>query len=181
MASASVTQTESVTVHTLDHISAMLSFWMRCSRESGRPFGPFGIRSKCWDLSDAYKQLPLSDHAFEHDAFLALHDPASGKPLIYQQKVLPFGSVASVTAFLRLSLALWKVGTSMLNLLWSSYFDDFLNLTEEGMDRHTDMSITFLFSILGWRSRQRSWWIMIAFAGFVESSWTQEWSCKAWQ
>eukprot|EP00435_Cladocopium_sp_Y103_P073679 s288_g44.t1 len=90
-------------------------------------------------------------HAFDNDSFLVVYDPGSQSPQIYQQKVLPFGSVASVTSFLRLSLALWKVGTSLLKIAWSSYFDDFLSLCEEGLERHTDMVITFLFSTLGWR------------------------------
>ena len=59
--------------------------------------------------------------------------------------------MASVTSFLRLSLALWKVGTALLNLTWSSYFDDFLSLTEQELARHTDMTVAFLFSMLGWR------------------------------
>ena len=104
------------------------------------------LLGKCWDLSDAYEQLPLSDHAFQHDAFLVLFDPTIQKPRVYQQRVLPFGSVASVTAFFRLSLSLWKLCTF---LMWSSYCDDFLSLAEEGLERHTDMTVSFLLSILG--------------------------------
>ena len=110
-----------------------------------------GLKAKCWDLSDAYKQLPLSDHAFDHDAYLVVYDPDAKQPLIFQQRVLPFGSVASVTSFLRLSNALWKVGTELLHLMWSSYFDDFLSLTEIGLEKHTNLVITFLFSTLGWK------------------------------
>ena len=62
-----------------------------------------------------------------------LYDPSCKKPQIFQQKVLPFGSVASVTAFLRLSLALWKLGTALLSLTWSAYFDDFLSISEVGL------------------------------------------------
>eukprot|EP00435_Cladocopium_sp_Y103_P073576 s203_g44.t1 len=148
MVNASVTQTEGVTVHTIDHVAAMVAAWLRMSSSSGRACG---LRAKCWDLSDAYKQLPLSDHAFDHDSFLVVFDPDTLGPSIYQQKVLPFGSVASVTSFLRLSLAIWKIGTELLQIMWSSYFDDFLSLAEEGIERHTDMVITFLFSTLGWK------------------------------
>ena len=56
-----------------------------------------------------------------------------------------------MTAFLRLSLALWKIGTKLLGLLWSSYFDDFFSITETATSRHTDLVISALFSILGWR------------------------------
>ena len=78
-------------------------------------------------------------------------DPSTSGPCIYQQKVLPFGSIASVTSFLRLSLAIWKLGTELLNITWSSCFDDFLSLSEEGIEKHTDMVISFMFSTLGWK------------------------------
>ena len=148
MVNSSVTQTEGVSVHTIDHIAAMIALWMRMSFKIGRNFG---LRAKCWDLSDAYKQLPLSDHAFEKDSFLVVFDPESKGPVIFQQKVLPFGSIASVTSFLRLSSAIWTLGTELLHLTWSSYFDDFLSLSEEGLQKHTDMVISFLFSTLGWK------------------------------
>ena len=52
-------------------------------------------------MSDAYKQVPLSDEAFDLDSYLAVFDPGASSPKIFKQRVLPFGSVASVTAFLR--------------------------------------------------------------------------------
>ena len=59
--------------------------------------------SKCWDLSGAYKQLALSDDVFSLDSFLAVWNPDIQSGSIFD-KVLPFGSVASVTAFLRMLL-----------------------------------------------------------------------------
>ena len=38
-----------------------------------------------------------------------------------------------------------------MDLMWSSYFDDFYWVEEEALSRHTDMVISSLFSILGWR------------------------------
>ena len=108
MVNSSVSQSEGVSVHSIDHVAAMVALWMRVAGASGRSTG---LKAKCWDLSDAYKQLPLSDHAFEHDSFLVVYDPDKPGPSIFQQKVLPFGSIASVTSFLRLSLAIWKLGT----------------------------------------------------------------------
>ena len=100
-----VTQTEGVTIHTIDHIAAMTAWWMR----SGALTPEDALVAKCWDLSDAYKQVPLSDEAFELDSYLAVFDPGTSSAKIFKQRVLPFGSVASVTAFLRVSLALWKI------------------------------------------------------------------------
>ena len=52
-----VTQNEGVTIHTIDHIASMIAFWMRSGSLSAKD----GLVAKCWDLSDAYKQVPLSD------------------------------------------------------------------------------------------------------------------------
>ena len=54
---------------------------MRLAGERGRSVN-VKLKAKCWDLSDAYKQLPLSDHAFEHDSLLAVYDPSEGRPVI---------------------------------------------------------------------------------------------------
>ena len=106
-------QTEGVTIHTIDHIAAMTSWWMR----SGALSPDDALVAKCWDLSDAYKQVPLSDEAFDLDSYLAVFDPGASSAKIFKPRVLPFGSVASVTAFLRVSLALWKIGSSLLHIM----------------------------------------------------------------
>ena len=142
-----VTQNEGVTIHTIDQIAAMLACWMR--NFPNKPDD--GLVAKCWDLSDAYKQVPLSDEAFELDLYLAVYDPDSKVAKIFKQRVLPFGSIASVTAFLRVSLAIWKVATSLLHLMWSAYFDDFLCLARQSESKHVDFCVDAIFSLLGWR------------------------------
>ena len=83
-----VTQNEGVTIHTIDHIASMTACWMK----SGRLSLEDPLVAKCWDLSDAYKQAPLSDNAFELDSYLAVYDPSSRDAKIFKQRVLPFGS-----------------------------------------------------------------------------------------
>ena len=56
-----------------------------------------------------------------------------------------------MTAFLRVSLALWKIGSSLLHLMWSVYFDDFLCLARSSESRHVDFCVSTLFSLLGWK------------------------------
>lgn len=109
------------------------------------------LTSKTWDLADAYKQLPLSDEAFRLDSYLVVFSPVSNAPEVFQQSVLPFGSVASVTAFLRVAQAIWKLGTKLLHFLWTSYFDDFFSVAERETSRHTDFVDSAVFSILGWK------------------------------
>ena len=142
-----ITQNEGVTIHTIDHKPSMTACWMKSGHLSlGDP-----LVAKCWDLSDAYKQVPLSDNAFELDSYLAVYDPSSKDAKIFKQRVLPFGSIASVTAFLRVSLAIWKIGSSLLKLMWSAYFDDFLCLSRKSESKHVDFCVSSVFSILGWK------------------------------
>ena len=110
-----------------------------------------GLVAKCWGLSDAYKQVPLSDEAFHLDSYLAVIDPSCSSAKIFKQCVLPFGSIASVTAFLRVSLALWKVGSTLLHLLWLVYFDDFLCPARSSESKRVKFCLDSLFSILGRR------------------------------
>ena len=129
------------------HIASMIAFWMKSGSLSAKD----GLVAKCWDLSDAYKQVPLSDEAFHLDSYLAAYDPGCSSAKIFKQCVLPFGPIASVTAFLRVSLALWKVGSTLLHLLWPVYFDDFLCLTRSSESKHVEFCADSLFSLLGWR------------------------------
>lgn len=63
----------------------------------------------------------------------------------------PFGPIASVTAFLRMSLAIWAIGNSLLNLTWSAYFDGFLSFSEGANCKRIDMCISALFAFPGWK------------------------------
>ena len=145
---SSVSQTETASVHTIDHIASLLACLLRKSEHYQCDLQ---LSAKTWDLADAYKQIPLSDHAFDKDAYLAVFCPNTGRAEIFQQKVLPFGSVASVTAFLRVAHGLWKVGTKLLKLLWTSYFDDFFSVTDVASAKHTDLVISSMFRLLGWK------------------------------
>ena len=133
-------------MHTIDHIASMIAFWLKSGSLSAKE----SLVAKCGDLSDAYKQVPLSDEAFHLDSYLAVYDPESSSAKIFKQCGLPFGSIASVTAFPRVSLALWKVGSALLHLLWSVYFDDFLCLARSSESKHVEFCVDSLFSLLGW-------------------------------
>jgi hypothetical protein len=47
--------------------------------------------------------------------------------------------------------ALWKIASKLLSFMWSSYLDDFFSIVETEASRHTDLIISAMFSILGWR------------------------------
>ncbi len=46
-----VSQSEGVTIHTIDHIASMIAFWLRSGSLSAKDV----LVARCWDLSDAYK------------------------------------------------------------------------------------------------------------------------------
>ncbi|CAE7639962.1 unnamed protein product [Symbiodinium sp. CCMP2592] len=120
-----VSQSEQVPVHTLDVVAGMLAMWLHLSPlKSLRA----GLVCKCWDLSAAYKQLPLSDKSFEKDSFFVIFCPRTRKHVIYKQRVMPFGAKASVTAFIHCAFGIWRLGVKMFALVWSFYFDDFLSI-----------------------------------------------------
>ena len=147
MVNSAVTQVETVTLHGVDHIAGVCSSFLRALHQHGRSET---LVSKCWDLASAYKQIPLSEEAYSMDSYIVVYNPGSGLPEIFQQAVLPFGSVASVTAFLRCALGIWHIGSRLLKLMWTSYFDDFLSITTKNLTRHTEICISTFFHLLGW-------------------------------
>ena len=147
LVNASVTRVETVTLHGIDHIACLASLMLSETACRGKSVK---LLAKCWDLASAYKQVALSDEAHHLDSYIVVCNPSTNAPEIYQQAVLPFGSVASVTEFLRCALGIWMVGARLLDLTWSLYFDDFLSLTTANLAKHTEMCISALFHLLGW-------------------------------
>ena len=95
-----------------------------------------------FDLESAYKQLPL--HPKERDcSVVTLKHPDKGTPVCFLMNTLPFGSVASVLHFNRISRLLWRIGLE-LGLLWFNYFDDYPCLTFMA-------AVRSLFDILGFK------------------------------
>ena len=148
---ASVTQVEQVPVHTIDIIAAMLSVWLNEWFCTGRK-DHSAPRCKAWDLRAAYKQLPLSDMSYELDSFFVMFNAESGGPEFFRQRVLPFGSKASVSGFIRCAFVLWRVGVLSLDLAWSVYFDDYLNVCGQDFVRRNEFVITMFFRLLGWET-----------------------------
>ena len=64
--------------------------------------------------------------------------------------VLPFGAIKSVHAFLRLARAIWWLGVVACNLLWSSFFDDYIVLSPPSLVRSSELTAAALFRLLGW-------------------------------
>lgn len=135
---------ESITLHGVDTICAMLGLWHQLANE-----GDAQLHLKTCDLHKAYKQLCVSGDALK-DTFLAVWNPHKKQTEVYGQYVLPFGSCASVHAFCRTSYALWKIGTTLLRFMWSSYFDDFVIFSKPQLSKHTDFALRLFFQAVGW-------------------------------
>eukprot|EP00435_Cladocopium_sp_Y103_P041803 s1348_g11.t1 len=89
LVNASVTQPEVVCIHSIDHIAGLGAELLRAHVARGRSVQ---LVAKCWDLASAYKQVPLSEGAYEYASCIVVFNPRSNKAEIFQQLVLPFGS-----------------------------------------------------------------------------------------
>ena len=78
-----------------------------------------------------------------------MNDPGYEAPIILGVNSLPFGSVASVAAFLRISCAFWRVGIYLLRLVWSTFFDDYSCICPEVLQDNTRWTIEMLLDLLG--------------------------------
>ena len=109
--------------------------------------GGCSINATTLDLRSAYKQLPLHE-ADVAKAVVTLRDPACKKTKHFTMCTLPFGASASVLHFNRISTLLWALGCH-LNIIWSSYFDDYPVLCPEGLERSSLGAAKAMLGLLG--------------------------------
>ena len=108
------------------------------------------IRGRSFDLKSAYKQLAISSSSLQF-AFVAVYNPVSKKPEVYQLLAAPFGATRSVYSFLRLSHTLWYTGVKALKIMWSCFFDDFVVFCSSLQVSDTELAVELLFRLLGWK------------------------------
>ena len=137
---------ESPSLHTIDMVGAMMSFW--CGEAKRLGVTPeLGIRT--FDLSSAYRQLAVSGEGRQF-AYIGVFNPTLGKTSYFQCRAVPFGAVRSVHSFLRLSRALWWLGTVGCSLMWTSYFDDFIVMSAKEMTHSSGCIVASIFKLTGW-------------------------------
>ena len=109
--------------------------------------GACRMKSTTLDLKSAYKQLPL--HASDRNkAVVTIRNPASGRAEFFLMNTLPFGAVASVLHFNRVSNLIWALGCH-LGLVWGSYFDDFPLICPSNMKASTLSAARAMLQLLG--------------------------------
>ena len=145
---ACVTQTEQVTIRSMDVVAGTVAYWLKCAGDAS---SDSSIMAKCWDLKSAYKQLPLDDTSREMDGHFVIFSPTANAPQVFRQLALPFGSIASVTGFIRSAIGLWAIAIFQLSLVWTMYFDDFLHISHSALCKRSDLIISVFFQLFGWR------------------------------
>ena len=131
-------------LHTIDKLAAVLA----CALDCAPPSHLTGWVGRNYDLKAAYKQYGV--HPEDRELVrLAVNRPNQEAPEMLGLNALPFGSVASVSAFLRVSYALWRIGIVLARVLWTSYFDDFTNVCRSVLKANTAWAIECLFDLLG--------------------------------
>ena len=104
---------------------------------------------KAFDLSAAYRQLPISPNS-AWCSYVACCTPGSNVPCIFRMLALPFGGAMSVFAFLRVAYSLWYLGVHHLMLPWSDFYDDYVVYASQATACQTEAAVSIFFKVLGW-------------------------------
>ena len=114
------------------------------------------VVGRTYDLRSAYKQFGVSLET-RNLLRLAVWDFDQKKPCLLGVNALPFGASGSVSAFLRISMALWFVGMAGLRLCWTVFYDDFTVICKQRMAHGTSIAAEALFDLFGiWYAKEGS-------------------------
>ena len=134
---------ESPKPHTVDVIAALCM-----SLASVKSNLPWVARS--FDLKQAYRQCAVHPDS-EKFAHIVVYCPDLKQNMVFKMRALPFGSVKSVHAFLRMSSCLFAIAASEFAIPVTSYFDDFITICERDEVKSVSGCMCGLFKLLGWR------------------------------
>ena len=101
------------------------------------------------DLKDAYRQCAIATSSFTF-SHIVVRDPSTGLPKPFKMLALPFGSIKSVHAFLRIARSLWYLAACALDVMWTNYFDDYVCCCPESEANHLSMTVHAFFHLLAW-------------------------------
>ena len=135
---------ESPKPHTVDIIAA-LGLSLMCHGPAGASW-----KVRTYDLSGAYRQCAVHPGSLRLSHILVAV-PGENRSVAFQMRALPFGSVRSVHAFLRVAHSLWAIATSEFLVPWTNCFDEFLTFADSNEQVSVDASIRFLLKSLGRR------------------------------
>ena len=135
--------TEAPKPHTVDVLASLLMQAMTSSPNTEE----WCVRTL--DLKDAYRQCAIATSSFPF-SHIVVRDPSTGMPKVFKMLALPFGSIKSVHAFLRIAHSLWFLAACALDVMWTNYFDDYVCCCARSEANHLSMTIHAFFHLLGW-------------------------------
>ena len=136
--------TERLRVHSVDEMAAYIAWCLTNLTETAME----EVVGKTYDLKNAYKQYGIC--AFDRNLLrLAVWNPKEAAVNFLGVNALPFGAIGSVSAFLRISMAVWFLGVRGLRLCWTSFFDDFTMLSKARASNSAAIAAEGLFGLLG--------------------------------
>lgn len=160
-----VSTVDKISLNTLHHISwVAMAFCKHALHEGHMKFklsngetlcgevhsdwkGDGRLQATTLDLKSAYKQLPLHKEKM-NKTVVALCNPEDREAKFFTMNTLPFGAVASVLHFNRVSTLLWACGCH-LGVMWSSYFGDYPILCPHGLESSTMSAVKAMLGLFG--------------------------------
>ena len=135
---------ERLRVHSVDEMSAYIAWCL--THLPGEAMEK--VVGKTYDLKNAYKQYGIASS--DRDLLrLAVWNPRDKEVNFLGANALPFGAIGSVSAFLRVSMAVWYLGVRGLRLCWTSFFDDYTLLSKGLAANSAAIAAESLFDMLG--------------------------------
>ena len=134
---------ESPKPHTIDVFAAMCVHLMSAISSDAPWVG------RTFDLVGAYRQCAVKPSSRKY-AYIIVQRPDTMELVGFRMKALPFGSVRSVHAFLRISHSLWFVLVKELKVLLTNYLDDFVAASPDSECNSITSCVHMYFKLLGW-------------------------------
>ena len=140
---SSVQTCESPKPHTIDAFAAMCVHLMSVLSGDETWIG------RTFDLVGACRQRAVKPSSKKY-AYIIVQQPVSLELVGFRVRALPFGSVRSVHAFLRISHSLWYVLAREFRVLLTNYFDDFVAAAPTSKCSSITSCVHMYFKLLGW-------------------------------
>ena len=104
---------------------------------------------RTFDLVGAYRQCAVKPSSRKY-AYIIVQKPDTMEFVGFRMKALPFGSVRSVHAFLRIPHSLWFVLVKEFKVLLTNYLDDFVAASPDSECNSITSCVHMYFKLLGW-------------------------------
>ena len=131
---------------TIDAAAAVLSNWFNVKSQCNQDTD---LLVRTFDLKSAYRQIGLH-HEGREAAYVAVYCPVKKTSFFFQALVLPFGATRSVHSFLRLARSIWWLGVTLLSIIWTSFYDDYIVFNPPQLEKSTGSAVSSPLRLLRW-------------------------------